>query len=431
MEKTDVEVVIVGGGPAGCSAAYTLAKAGKKVALIERGDFCGAKNMFGGAIYTSPTKEVFPDFEAEAPLERKLVRHSYTIMDEKSSINVDYKNDTNSQGYTVLRPKWDRWCAQKVQEAGAYVVPQTLVEGLLIENDKFVGIKTKDEEFRANITILCDGVNSLLARKYNLIKELDKKNVALCVKKTIGLPKEKIEDRFNLEENEGAAYTLVGGSMLDITGMGFLYTNQKSISIGLGISLDDLTKQNKKPYEFLEELEQHSAIRPLIKGGETIEYSAHLIPEGGYSYTSKLYFNGLMVAGDAAMLVNNVHWEGTNLAMISGKYAAQAATEALNKSDTSENSLELYQKMLEGSFVLKDMKSYKNVISTVEKNSKSFLGYYPRMMNEFFETFTAVDSIPKREKYREFIKQAIRERGLVQFTGDALKIARLAGDALL
>ena len=138
-----------------------------------------------------------------------------------------------------------------------------------------------------------------------------------------------------------------------------------------------------------------------------------------------------MIAGDAAMLVNNVHWEGTNLAMISGKYAAQTAIEALNRNDVSENSLELYQKMLEGSFILKDMKSYKNVISTVEKNSKSFLGYYPRKMNEFFETFTTVDSIPKREKYREFIKQAIKERGLIQFTGDALKIARLAGDALL
>ena len=117
--------------------------------------------------------------------------------------------------------------------------------------------------------------------------------------------------------------------------------------------------------------------------------------------------------------------------MISGKYAAQTAIEALNKNDVSENSLELYQKMLEGCFVLKDMKSYKNVISTVEKNSASFLGYYPRKINEFFETFTAVDSIPKREKYREFISKAIKERGLVQFASDSLKIARLMGDALL
>ena len=87
--------------------------------------------------------------------------------------------------------------------------------------------------------------------------------------------------------------------------------------------------------------------------------------------------------------------------------------------------------MLEGSFILKDLHSYRNVIETIENNSETFLGYYPQKINEFMETFTETDNIPKREKYREFISKTIKERGFVQFASDGLKIAKLAGDAIL
>ena len=81
-----------------------------------------------------------------------------------------------------------------------------------------------------------------------------------------------------------------------------------------------------------------------------------------------------MITGDAAMLVNNVHWEGTNLAMFSGKYAAETAIEALEKNDFSENTLALYEKKLKNSFILKDMKTYEDVVPTIEKNAEAFLG---------------------------------------------------------
>jgi acetyl-CoA carboxylase beta subunit len=154
--------------------------------------------------------------------------------------------------------------------------------------------------------------------------------------------------------------------------------------------LDRVVQANqKKPYELLNKLKEHPVIRPLIEGGELLEYSAHLIPEGGYNAMPPLYTDGALLAGDAAMLVNNVHWEGTNLAMMSGKYAAETAIDALEKGDFSANTLSLYQKKLENSFILKDLKSYKDVMGFAEKNSDALMGYYPQKVNEFFKQFIA------------------------------------------
>ena len=434
MNTIDTDIIIVGGGPAGVAAAITAAKGGAKTVLLERGDFCGAKNMFGGAIYTIPTLEIYPDFINEAPLERGLTKHTYALLGKNDGTIVSYENkpiDNNYEAYSVLRPKWDRWCAQKAEEAGAYIIPQILVEDLIKENGKFCGIKTANEEYRSKVVILADGVNSLLARKHNLRKDIKPENVALSIKQTLSLPKEKIEDRFNLDENDGTVYTIMGGPMLGITGLGFIYTNKESISIGLGITLSDLKENQKAPYEYLEELKQHPSIKNLIKDAEIKEYSAHLIPEGGYKSLPQLYDDGLMIAGDAAMLVNNIHWEGTNLAMLSGKYAALTAIESIKKDDFSKKTLCAYEKMLKNSFILKDLHSYRDVMDTIENNSKTFLGFYPEKINEFMQTFTSVDNIPKREKYREFILKTLKERNLIQFASDGLKIAKLAGEAIL
>ncbi|MCQ2958360.1 MAG: FAD-dependent oxidoreductase, partial [Candidatus Gastranaerophilales bacterium] len=401
MSNVDTDIIIVGGGPAGMAAAITSAKSGLKTVLLERGDFCGSKNMFGGAIYTIPTLEIYPNFLDEAPLERGISRHTYALLGKKDGTLVSYDNPTEPDdkylAYSVLRPKWDRWCASEAEKAGAYIVPQTLVEELLFENGKCCGIKTANEEYRSKIVILADGVNSLLAKKHNLRKDIKATNVALSVKQTISLPKEKIEDRFNLNEDNGTVYTIMGGPMLGITAMGFVYTNKESVSIGLGVTLEDLKNSNKTPYEFLEELKEHPSIKPLIKDGEVKEYSAHLIPEGGYKAVPKLYFDGLMIAGDAGSLVNNVHWEGTNLSMLSGKYAALTAIEAIKNNDLTSKTLKNYEKRLKESFILKDMYSYRNIMGTIESNAKAFLGFYPEKINESMREFTETDNIPKKE----------------------------------
>ena len=431
LQKQMVDVVIVGAGPAGISAAITLARAGKKVVVIERGNFAGSKNVFGGAIYAQPTAEIFPNFWESAPVERCNAEHRYALLGDNDGTVIGYKNAKHLENpehynsFTVIRAKWDRWCAEQAKKEGAYIVTETLVKELILEDGKVVGIRTEQEDFYAKITIIADGVNSLLVKQLGLKKKIQPEEVALGVKEVITIDKEKINDRFNVDENSGVIYTIVGGPMQGMLGLGYIYTNKDSVVVGLGVSLKELKEKNLKPYDLLNQLKEHPTIKPLIKDGDLKEYSAHMIPEGGYNSMPKLVGNGFMVVGDAAMLVNNVHWEGTNLAMMSGKYAAETAIVALEQNDFTEHTLELYKKKLKQSFVLKDLKTYKDVIHTIENNAKGFLGFYPQKINEFFDLFITVDSKPKRQKYRAFIKNIFKQRNVFKIACDMLKLLKL------
>jgi electron transfer flavoprotein-quinone oxidoreductase len=243
-----------------------------------------------------------------------------------------------------------------------------------------------------------------------LRSKIEPQDVALSVKEVYKMSAQRalvdgeagaspFKARENECDDEGTVYQIFGGPMLGITGLGFIYTNKKSISIGVGVALDELMKRQIRPYDILDELKTHPSIAPILKGGELLEYSAHLIPEGGYKKMPKLHAPGVLVAGDAGMLVNNVHWEGTNLAMISGKIAGEVA---------ASGDLKQYEKRLKKSFVMKDLRTYREVMSTIHNNPEIFLGFYPRKINEFFKMFTGVDGIPKRTKYHAFIKSLLR-----------------------
>lgn len=426
--KTDV--IIVGAGPAGISCAITLAKAGKEVILIERGLFAGSKNVFGGAIYTEATKEIFPNFETEAPIERRNIEHNFAILGEEDSTTITYRKNDNSS-YSVIRAKFDRWAAEEAKKAGAYIVEETVVRELIKENNKVIGVKTELEEYFADIVILADGVNSLLAKQIGLRKDIDTKDVALSVKEVIKLDNQIINQRFKLKDDEGAIVEIFGGPMLGMLGLGFMYTNTDSVTIGLGITLNELAENNYRPYEILEKLKQHPTIAPLIEGGTLKEYSAHLIPEGGYKKIPKLCDNGVMIIGDAAMLVNNLHWEGTNLAMISGKLAAQTAVEAIEKNDFSKKTLSGYEKKLKKSFILKDLKTYRELMDVMHSRKKAFLCYYMKKINAFFEMFTSVNGIPKKENYHKFIKSIFTDRKISELFKDIWAIVKLLWSILI
>ena len=425
-------VIIVGGGPAGIAAAVTIARAGYETVLIERGSFAGSKNVFGGAIYADSVREIFPEFEKNAPLERKNIEHKFTILGEDDSTVISYrKNSENPVSYSVMRGKFDRWMAEEAVKEGVILVEETVVRELLVENKKIVGVKTELEDYYADIVILADGVNSLLAKQIGLRNDIEPKDVALSVKEVIKLNPEKINDRFLLENDEGCIYELFGGSMLGKLGLGFIYTNKNSISIGLGITLDELSKSGIKPYELLEKIKEHPTIRPLLKDGEVIEYSAHLIPEGGYKKIPKLYDNGVMVTGDAAMLVNNMHWEGTNLALVSGKIAGETAIKALNKGKFDKKALSEYKKNLEKTFVLKDLYTYRNLMDVMHDKRTVFMDIYFRKINAFFEMFTSVNGIPKRKLYRTFIWEFLKERGIFGLCSDVFAVIKLVWSVLV
>ena len=209
-----------------------------------------------------------------------------------------------------------------------------------------------------------------------------------------------VNQRFNLKDNEGCMCEYIAGPLKNKFALGILYTNKKTVSIGIGVSMKDLIKWKKKPYELIDELKAVKPVSDLLEGAKPIEYSAHLIPESSPITMPKLYGDGVMVIGDAAMLVNNLHFEGTNLAIMSGIFAAKTAINAFNANDFSKKTLKNYEKLIKKSFIYKDICSYKNVMRTLHRNSDTFMGYYMDKANEFFEIFTQTNSIPKKDKYK-------------------------------
>jgi electron transfer flavoprotein-quinone oxidoreductase len=211
-ETNKTDIIIVGGGPAGLAAAVTIARAGYKPIVIERGTFAGSKNVFGGAIYTDATKEIFPDFEQTAPLERKNIEHKFAILGENDSTVISYRNNPkDAVSYSVIRAKFDRWMAEEAEKAGAVIVEETVVKELLIDDEKVVGIRTELEDYYANIVIIADGVNSLLSKQIGFREDIKPKDVALSVKEVIKLDKNIINDRFLINDDEGCIYELFGG----------------------------------------------------------------------------------------------------------------------------------------------------------------------------------------------------------------------------
>lgn len=406
------DAVVVGAGPAGSAAALKLAQAGLKVVLLERGEFPGAKNVFGGVLYRRQIEDLVPEFwtEKNAPIERSIVEQRVWMMGKESCVTFSHRNEAFREPmncFTGLRVKFDQWLAGKAVEAGAIPVYETTAVELLREGDRVVGVRTdrEDGDIYANVVIIADGVNSLLGKSLGVHHGWKPNEVSLVVKEMIALPREKIEDRFNLEGDDGVTVEFMGETSLGMAGMGFLYTNKESISLGIGVMVNDLAKRGIKPHELLDSVKQHPVIRKLIQGGEMKEYAAHLIPEGGYHSVPALSGSGWCIAGDAAQLVNFVHREGTNLAMKSGELAAEAIIEAAGKGDFTAQALRRYDESMRSSFIMKDLKKYRGMHQFMKDYDPSLLfDKLPRAVNQAAFQMFSVDGVPKKEKQ----KQAIR-----------------------
>ncbi len=423
------EVIIVGGGVAGLSAAYTLAKAGVQVMLLERGLNSGTKNVMGGVLYSHMMNEIIPEFWKEAPVERRIVEQRMWLMGKESATQAGYKdlswNKPPYNNFTVLRSKFDQWFAKKCTDAGVLIVNETLVTDCIIKENKVVGVRTNrpDGDLYADVVVLADGVNSLLSKKLGFHKELKANQVAIAVMELIKLPAEKIEDRFNLDKETGATIEVYGEATKNMMGTSFIYTNKEHISIGCGTLLSALSKSKIKPYELLESFKQNPLVRPLISGGESSEYYAHLIPEGGYNSIPRLAGDGVLVIGDAAQLVNGIHREGSNMAMTSGRLAAETILQARRLGEYDERALSVYKSMLNGSYVLNDMRKYKNTVHVMENNPAYFNFYLPAVSQAIKELLN-VDGKTKREKQWIILKQFFKGRSKLKAIWEFIKLGK-------
>jgi len=404
------DVIVVGAGPAGAAAAYPIAKSGMKVSLIERGECPGSKSLFGGVGYSKQLEDLIPDFWQEAPLERTIVEQRLWILAEDSAVTLGHRNNRYKEPpncWTGLRVKFDQWFASKAEQAGALPIYETVVTELLREGGRVVGVRTDrdDGDLRANIVIVADGVNSLLGKSLGIHREWQPDQVSLAVKEVIALPRQTIQDRFSLDADEGCTMELIGQTC-GMAGLGFLYTNQDTISFGVGVMVSDLKKQRVKPYEVLDGVKRHPMIQKLIQGGEVKEYSGHLIPEGGFDSVPPLSGDGWMVCGDAAQMVNAVHREGTNLAVTSGRFAGEAAIVAHARGDFSNATLEAYDKAVRASFVHKDLKKYRGVHGLLGfGDSERLFDKLPQALNEAAYQMLLVDGATKKDKQKLAIRK--------------------------
>src|SRR6266567_4305351 len=430
-EAEKFDAVVVGAGPAGTAAAITMAKAGLQVALLERGARPGSKNVMGGILYNHYLEEIVGDDWKQAPLERPIIEERRWLMTPEAAIGIDYKNLRNRaypHSYSVLRARFDAWFAEQAEKAGAMVVPETVVERLITkENRRVVGVATgRGDDLYADVTIVCEGIglgaglleNTVLNGK-PLRRKLRRNEVALAFKEIMQLDPGLIEERFNCESGEGCTVECFGDSTMGMSGFMFIYTNHDTLSVGGGALLSEFNKTLRAPNDLMEHFKKHPAVKPLLRGAETVEYLAHLIPEGGYRGIPKVYGPGYLVCGDAAMLSNPVHREGSNLAMESGRLAGETVVHCKEAGDFSVSRLAEYRGRLDHSWIMADMKKYDKAVPLLEHNPQ-LLTRDLQVPDQALDAFFRVDGTSKWEKQSKIFKM-LRKEGLVRLGLDGVK----------
>ena len=408
MEKFDV--IVVGAGLSGLATALTLSGEGVEVLVLERGDYPGAKNVTGGRLYVNPVREFFPDLWPNAPLERLIVREGFALMAKERSVTLEYSGselgNEPPQSYSVLRARFDRWLAEQAESRGAMLLTKVRVDDVIRENGGVAGVIAGGDELRANVVIACDGVLSLIPEKAGLRSPGSPHDYAVGIKEVIALDTGVINDRFGLERNEGAARLFAGEVTRGHFGGGFLYTNRDSISLGIVIGIGGLVGRASPPDipALLDAFKARPEIAPLIRGGATVEYAAHAIPEGGYRALGKLYGNGILVAGDAAGLALNmgVTVRGMEYALASGCLAARAVLKAREAGNFRTETLSLYGRLLEESFVLRDFKSFQETPAVLA--NPRFTNHYPELIGAVMKDVYAVPAGPKARLYETIRK---------------------------
>ena len=388
------------------------------VLQLERGEYPGSKNVQGAILYADSLEKLIPDFREDAPLERHVIEQRLWMLDDSSHMGMHYRsedfNEERPNRYTIIRAAFDKWSSRRVRQAGVALLCETTVTDLVKDDSgRVIGVQTDREggPLLADVVILGDGVNGLVGQKSGLRPELKPETVALAVKEMHFLPEEVIAHRFNLKDNEGVVIEAMGTVTDGMVGMGFIYTNRESLSVGIGCLVSDFAERGITPCALIERFKRHPSIKPLLEGSEVKEYSAHLIPEGGYRAIPKLYGDGWLVVGDSGHFVNGLHREGSNLAMTTGRIAAETLIDLRRRGGPcTRANLADYKKRLDATFVMKDMKKYKDMPAFMHHN-RHMVDLYPRLMSQASQTWFRVDGKDKKSKENEIFSSFRKGRG--------------------
>ncbi len=423
MEEDAFDAIVVGAGPAGAAAAYVLAREGANVLVVERGNYAGAKNMTGGRLYAHSLEKIIPGFADEAPVERRVTAEKVSFLTGDSGMTIDYRTGvrplTVEESYTVLRGPFDQWLAGKAEEAGAQIIYGVRVDRVVRdENGRVCGIEADGDVIDAKCVIIAEGVNSLLTEQLGMAsRPCDPTAVAVGAKELIRLGEDEVAKRFGLTGDEGAAWLFAGSPSNGLMGGGFIYTNKDTVSVGVVAGLAHVGESSKSVPQMLEDFKNHPVVKPLIEGGELVEYSGHVVPEAGINMCPKLYGDGVLVVGDAAGFCINQGFtvRGLDLAICSGEKAAEAVLDAMSAKDFSADRLRSYQTRLKDTFVMHDLELYKDLPAFFE--NKRIFNDYPKMVTGIMRDMFVLGSKPSAPLRKKLLAR-VKEVGVMNILKD-------------
>ena len=383
-ETLDVDVLIVGGGPAGLSAALRLAQLQKQdggaalaVAVLEKAREAGAHMLSGAVLDPSALRELIPDFEQKgAPLAVPVhTDHVYYLTaSSKIAFPVIPPPLSNHGNFIVSLNALTRWLAQQVEAEGVDLFTGFAGQDVLMEGQRVVGVRTGDRgigrtgeqkgtfepgvDVHAKVTIFCDGVRGNLTK--TLLRRLQLGAGRQPQQFAIGL-KELWEITPGRIAPGTVIHTMGYPLRLEEFGGGFVYAMPEGqLAVGFVAGLD-YKDPLFDPHMAFNRFKQHPLISSLLNGGSMLRYGAKALPEGGWNTIPRPYMDGGLIAGDAGGFLNSMRLKGIHLAMRTGMLAAEAAFDAVRGGDTSIAGLQRYQARLDASPVRAELFPVRNV----------------------------------------------------------------------
>jgi len=383
-DTLEVDVLIVGGGPAGLSAALRLSQLQKtqggeplSIAVLEKAREAGAHTLSGAVLDPSTLRDLIPDYAAKgAPLAAAVQRDFVYMLTERSRIRLPIVPPPlrNHGNYIISLNALVRWLASQVEAEGIDFFTGFAGQDVLMEGSRVVGVRTGDRgigkhgeqkpnyepgvDIRAKVTIFCDGVRGNLTkeliRRLDLSKGREPEQFAVGLKEIWEIPRDRIAP--------GTVMHTLGYPLRhEEFGGAFIYAMPEGqLSIGFVTGLD-YADPLFDPHMAFNRLKQHPFVSKLLEGGTLVRYGAKALPEGGWNTIPRSHMDGGLIAGDAASFMNSMRLKGIHLAMRTGMLAAESAFEAIRAGDTSESSLKRYQDKIDASPVRAELYPVRNV----------------------------------------------------------------------
>jgi electron-transferring-flavoprotein dehydrogenase len=383
-ETLDVDILIVGGGPSGMSAALRLAQLQKasggeplSIAVLDKSRDPGAHMLSGAVLDPSALRDLVPDFkERGAPLASEVHKDQVYFLTRGSSLAFPITPPPlrNHGNYIISLSRFVKWLASLVEAEGIDVFTGFSAVEMLYEDGRVAGVRTGDRgvgrhgdvkptfepgvDIRAKVTILADGVRGnltkALVRRLALDSGRSPQLYALGIKELWEVPPDRVQP--------GTVIHTMGYPLRrEEFGGGFIYVMpDRLVSLGFVSGLD-YHDPMFDPHVTFQHFKRHPLVASLLQGGQMVRYGAKALPEGGWHTVPQVYADGALIAGDAGGFLNSMRLKGIHLAMRTGMLAAETAFEAVRAGDVSSNALKAYEARINSSDVRRELYPVRNV----------------------------------------------------------------------